>query len=126
MQPSILAMLGFTPLSCSEGVYRLRQMDGAAQFIGVLLLERPVDSDNVKFSLVTLPEPAGTPIDVVVQHWKSLDARRLVESGADKQELILSGDYAPRSGGVREFTRPDGERRRYVQTLATGEVACLN
>lgn len=118
---SVFTLLDLEVLRQESGVYLLRHKESTAVRVG--LLYRAQGAAAQQFKLFMYEVPASVLEREVFEHWKTLDARRLEESGLTPLEVSLG--FAPTERPVR-ILRPDGVRVRHAVELSTGDVVCMN
>lgn len=123
---TLFQLLGFDVQSMENGVYHLTRFDGqrTVHYVALLHAEKPAEPPGIALQLFMVEAPKGEPIQNVIRHWSTLDARRLAESGI--QPIFFDWSPVTPAGVVaREFARPDG-RVRYAVELSSGDVVCYN
>jgi len=118
---SVFSLLDLDVLRQESGVYLLQHKESTAVRVGLLYRAQTAAPQHLQLFMYEVPPTV--PVQEVFEHWKTLDARRLEESGLAPVEVSLG--FIPAERDVR-FLRPDGERIRVAVELSTGDVVCMN
>lgn len=134
--PTLLEKLGLTQVGpMTGGVYHVSSnpTNGTApvEYMALLYSPAPITPATECLQLFTQRVPDPLPIDVsplqIQTHWRSLDARRLEESGLEPITVDLPAGTQLGTLQVIEYARPDETGRvRYCVRLPTGDVVCYN
>lgn len=125
---SIFDFAGFNVTAVDSGVYCLKPKDAEIEhdlaFVGLLYADKPLEQPRAEIQLYLQPVTEKDLLPRVAAHWKTLDARRLAESGLTAMPLVLGSATLANLLG-EHYARPDG-RVRYAVKLQSGDVICYN
>lgn len=123
---SVLESLGYQVVTLDRGVYVLRNraVPAAPPLVALLLAPYPTMRPLLQVKLFLQPVPEGVAVFEIAEHWHNLDARRFEESGLNAIPLEV-GPVDEAEVSPQTFPRPDGGNR-FVLTLPTGDLVCLN
>lgn len=127
-ESEFFAALGLQFISFNEGVYCLQKQLSSNEHvteIGLLLAEAPVH-ELTTFKIFLFEVPANVAPERIIHHWKTLDARRIEESGV--APFIIPPDISGIGTVVApvQYPRPNGCGYRHAVQMSSGIVVCFN